>query len=87
LGDSGYQGLQHDHEQIWLPIKKLPKRKLTKDQRIYNKALSSLRVLVENIICKLKVFQILSQRFRNRRKKYAVVMKNIAGILNLVRGF
>lgn len=87
LADSGYQGYQNEHENIWLPYKNTKKKKLTKEQKEHNKALASLRILVENTICKLKVFQILYQQYRNRRNGYAITMKIVAGIVNLKMGF
>lgn len=87
LGDSGYQGLQHDHVKTKIPIKKQKSKPRTTEERKYNKELSSKRVLVENIICKLKDFKILKDQFRSRRNRYAVVMQIIAALVNLKMGF
>ena len=85
--DSGYQGLQKKHQKTKLPIKKTKKKPLSKEDKKYNRQLSSARVLVENTICKLKVFQTLHQQFRNRRRKYGLMMQIIAAIVNLKMGF
>jgi len=87
LGDSGYQGLQHEHAKTKIPIKKQKDKPRTKEDKKYNKELSSKRVLVENIICKLKDFKILKDQFRSRRSRYAVVMQIIAALVNLKMGF
>ena len=87
LGDSGYQGLQHDHAKIKIPIKKQKGKTRTKEDKKYNKELSSQRVLVENIICRLKDFKILKDQFRSRRRRYPVVMQIIAALVNLKMGF
>jgi len=87
LVDSGYQGLQKKHKETKLPRKKTKKKPLSKEDKKYNRQLSSARVLVENMICKLKNFQILHQQFRNRRYHYGLIMQLIAAIVNLKMGF
>jgi hypothetical protein len=86
-GDSGYQGLQNDHPDTEIPYKKPRKKKLTKDEKLYNRALSSFRVRVEHKIAALKRFKILSERFRYPRPTYATKFACIAGIVNLIAGF
>jgi len=39
--------------------------------------------VIEHIFRKLKVFRILSERYRNRRKRFAVRFNLIASIYNL----
>ena len=85
--DSGYQGYQKDHPDIDIPFKKTKKKKLTKDEKSYNRALSSFRVRVEHKIAALKRFKILSERFRYPRSTYATKFTTIAGIVNLIAGF
>jgi len=64
---------------IYLYVKTLEKE--------YNTALSRIRVKIENIIGDLKTFRILSDRYRNKRKRYGVKFNIIAGIVNLKNGF
>jgi DDE superfamily endonuclease/Helix-turn-helix of DDE superfamily endonuclease len=87
LGDSGYQGLQYEQIKTKIPIKKQKGKPRTKEDKKYNKELSSQRVLVENIICKLKDFKVLKDQFRSRRNRYAVVMQIIAALVNLKMRF
>jgi len=87
LVDSGYQGLQKKHPKTKLPIKKTKKRPLSKEDKKYNRKLSSIRVLVENTICKIKTFRIVQQQFRNRRCRYGLIMQIIVAIVNLKMGF
>jgi hypothetical protein len=42
---------------------------------------------VEHVIGDMKVFRILSERYRNKRKRYGVKFTIIAGIVNLKNGF
>lgn len=85
--DSGYQGLQNDHPNTDIPFKKSKKKKLTKDEKSYNRALSSFRVRVEHKIAHLKRFKILAERFRYPRPTYATKFATIAGIVNMIAGF
>lgn len=85
--DSGYQGLDKLHKATELPYKKSKNHGLDKEEREYNVGLSRLRVKVENILCNIKVFHILSDRFRNKRKGYGVKFNIVAGIVNLKNGF
>ena len=80
--DSGYQGMKKLHEKSEVPYKRSKKKPLTKEQKAYNHSVSSERVLVEHGIRKLKVFRILSERYRNRRKRFGLRVNLIAGILN-----
>ena len=87
LADSGYMGLAHWHANCQLPIKKPRKRRLTKEQQKSNWHLSHERVLIENVIRKLKIFRILSERYRNRRKRFCLRFNLIAALYNLELGF
>jgi hypothetical protein len=44
-------------------------------------------VIVENIIGDIKTFKILSDRYRNKRKRYGIKFHIISGIVNLKNGF
>lgn len=85
--DSGYQGIDNFHKEVELPFKESKKRPLDKEEKDYNTALSRIRVRVENIIGDIKTFRILSDRYRNKRKRYNIKFNIIAGIVNLKNGF
>jgi transposase len=85
--DSGYQGLDKIHTQTELPYKASKNKALDEEEKEYNHGLSRLRVKVENIFAQLKVFRILSDRYRNKRKRYNLKFNIIAGIVNLKNGF
>jgi hypothetical protein len=44
--------------------------------------LARKRIVIEHIFRKLKVFRILSERYRNRRKRFALRFNLIAAIYN-----
>ena len=83
LADSGYQGLKGWHGNSETPAKKSKLHPLTKGQKSSNRKLSKERILVENVIRRLKIFRILSDRYRNRRKRFALRFNLIAAIHNL----
>ncbi|MBD0351703.1 MAG: IS5 family transposase [Flavisolibacter sp.] len=80
--DSGYQGVKKLHGNSEVPHKRSKKKPLTLEQKAYNRSVSSERVVVEHVLRKLKVFRILSERYRNRRKRFGLRVNLIAAILN-----
>lgn len=82
IADSGYQGLAKLHANSRTPKKASKKKKLSKEEKQANRQLSSKRVLNENVIGKLKRFKIISDRYRNRRKRFGLRFNLIAGIYN-----
>lgn len=66
-----------------MPKKKPRGKELTEEEKNSNKQFSKERIKIEHVFGKMKVFQILSQRFRNPIAKYALIFKNIAGLYNL----
>ena len=82
LADSGYQGLLALHANSLIPFKRSKHHPLTEDQKWFNRALSSERVVIENINARIKTFKIMSERYRNRRKRHLLRMNLICGILN-----
>jgi hypothetical protein len=85
--DSGYQGLDKLHQATELPYKATKTKQLDKEEKEYNHALSRFRVIVENVIGDIKIFKILSDRYRNKRKRYGIKFHIISGIVNLKNGF
>ena len=83
LTDSGYQGLQKLHAKTQMPKKRSKKNPVTLEDKRNNQKLSSDRVLNENVIGSLKRFKIISDRYRNRRKRFSLRFNLIAGIHNL----
>jgi hypothetical protein len=90
--DLGYLGFDKNYEtlELHLPHKKPRKSKtnpqpsLTPQQKEENRAMSSVRVVVENAICGLKRFNILVHKFRNRKNDFEddVILAS-AGLHNL----
>jgi hypothetical protein len=82
LTDSGYTGILKIQNTTRLPKKKRKGKELTKEEKQENRAIAVERVLNENVIGCLKRFKILSDRYRNRRKRFGLRFNLIAGIYN-----
>ena len=75
LLDLGYQGIREDYDagDIEIPHKKPrksrinPQTQLSREQKAENRALSCVRIFVENAIAGMKRFNILVHAFRNRK--------------------
>lgn len=82
ITDSGYTGIQRLQKNSRLPKKRSKKNPLTLDEKKHNRTISSERAINENVIGKLKRFKIISDRYRNRRKRFGLRFNLIAGIYN-----
>lgn len=80
--DSGYTGIIRIHANAEHPRKSSKKHPLTKADKTYNRALARRRILNEHVIGALKRFRIVSDRYRNRRRRFGLRFNLIAGIYN-----
>ena len=71
------------HPNSQTPVKKSKLHPLSPEQKANNRKLSRKRILIENIIRRLKIFRILSERYRNRRKRFGLRFNLIAAICNM----
>lgn len=85
--DSAYQGIADIHPNADFPYKSSKNKPLDVEEKEYNRALSKLRVKVENVLAQIKTFKIMADRYRNKRRRYGVKFNIIAGIVNLKNGF
>jgi transposase len=82
LADSGYLGIAKVHANSQIPHKKSKLHPLTKEQKQENRQVSRERFLVEHVIRRLKIFRILAERYRNRRKRFGLRFNLIAALCN-----
>ena len=82
LADRGYQGFAKLYAGACTPRKKPRNQPLPKAEKQHNRALARLRVRVEHVIRRFKIFRIFSGRYRNRRKRFGLRLNLIAGLLN-----
>jgi hypothetical protein len=78
-GDTGYQGTG-----LLTPAKRKRGRELTERQRRGNARISRRRIAVEHAIGKMKTWRIASERYRNPVRRHTLVIKNVAGLHNLM---
>jgi hypothetical protein len=83
MTDSGYTGIKKLQANTRLPKKSSKKKPLTGEEKKQNHEISSERAVNENVIGSLKRFKIISNRYRNRRKRFGLRFNLIAGIHNL----
>lgn len=83
LQDTGFQGYRPEGVIVIQPKKKPRGRDLAADEKILNRAISSLRVEVEHRIGGVKRAQIVVQPFRNRVENFIdEVMETACGLHN-----
>ena len=90
--DSGYRGVQKVHANSLIPIRhKEDIAKLSDEQKAVrkaeNKAISSVRMKIEHVIGRIKIFKIVSERYRNRLKRLLLRFNLICGIVNYEKAF
>lgn len=83
----GYIGIKKKYENVQIPDKKTKKKPLSKGQKEANKLKASARILVEHINAKIKVFGILSHKYRNSRKRFNLRVNLICALINFDCGF
>lgn len=64
--DTGFQGIQHVHPNVFMPKKAAKKNPLTPAERENNKIISGIRIVSEHAICGMKRLRAASDIYRNR---------------------
>ena len=84
--DLGYIGIEKLHSNVEIPKKNTKKYKLVDEDKKANQEKASKRIFVEHVNAKIKTFQIIKQKYRNRRKRYNLRVNLICGLINFDRG-
>ncbi|WP_425378405.1 transposase family protein [Spiroplasma endosymbiont of Polydrusus pterygomalis] len=63
-----------------IPHKKTKQKPLNNEQKQHNKLISQMRIVIENVFAILKKFKIITEKYRNRRKSFALRFNLIASI-------
>ena len=64
IADKGYQGILDYFGNALIPHKATKNNPLTDEQRSFNKMIGRLRVKIEHIIRRLKIFRICKETYR-----------------------
>ena len=83
IGDAGYQGIWRDHGHSLTPHKASRTVPLTPEERQENRVLASTRLKVEHVIRQLKIFRVLKEVYRHRRRRFSLRVHLIAAMCNL----
>jgi len=84
MSDSSYQGIKDDFPNATIPLKKnRGGPELNKEQKRENRKIARKRVRIENVIRKIKIFKIPSDKYSGNRKKHSGIFKTIAWITNI----
>jgi DDE superfamily endonuclease/Helix-turn-helix of DDE superfamily endonuclease len=78
-GDMAYLGTS-----LETPIRKPKGGELTASQKQQNRVVSRRRIVAEHGIGKMKVWRIAAERYRNPNRRHTLIMKNVAGLHNLM---
>ena len=79
MGDTAYIGTS-----LVTPTRKPRGGKLTDGQKEANRRISRRRVVAEHGIGKMKVWRVAAERYRNPVNRHTLIMKNVAGLHNLM---
>jgi transposase len=82
LVDKGYQGIEKLPSHSCIPKNKARKAELSAEDKSQNSGLAQKRIVVDRVHRKLKVFRILSSRYRNRHRRFGLRFYLIAGLYN-----
>ncbi len=66
----------------YIPRKKPKNGKLSLLEKEYNRTLAQERIVIEHVNRSLKIFKILSSRYRNRRRRYGLRCNLLSAIYN-----
>jgi hypothetical protein len=83
LADTGFQGIQKQHENTLILKKKPRGGELTEDDKSFNRLISSVRISVEHAIGGMERFAVARELFRNKKGIDDTFMLLSAGLWNL----
>jgi hypothetical protein len=81
--DSGYQGILKLYPNSLTPLKKPKHRELTNDEKRYNRALAKIRIAIEHVNRRCKIFRIVKDTYRGKHKNYHKTWTVVAALVNL----
>ena len=84
IGDAGFDGLHKDlpDHSVATSHKARRNHPLSEDEKLINRELSSLRIIVENVLCHIKHFKALAHQFRHSFSVHDDVFRVVAAIVN-----
>jgi hypothetical protein len=80
--DAGYQGLDKLIANAFTPIKKPRNRKLTPEERAYNRALAKLRIRIEHVNRRCKIFRVTKDVYRGKHRHIQKTWTVVSALVN-----
>ena len=81
--DSGYQGIGKWYRNSLTPIKKPKHRELTPEERAYNRALARVRIHIEHVNRRCKIFRIVKETYRGKHRHVHLTWTLVAALVNV----
>jgi len=82
IGDAGDQGIWRDHGHLITPHKETKRDPLSPEERQENRVLAYTRLRIEHVIQRLKIFRVLKDVYRHRRRRFSLRANLIAALCN-----
>lgn len=80
--DSGYQGLQKLLANTILPFKRTKKTPLTPEQNRHNREVARIRIAIEHVNRRCKIFRIVKETYRGKHKHVGKTWTLVAELVN-----
>jgi len=80
--DTGFLGIQKQHQNVLMPKKKPRGKSLTPEEKQNNQVISSIRIVVENAVAGIKRYNCLNHAFRNKNGSDDMMMNICTGLWN-----
>lgn len=81
--DSGYQGILKLYPNSMTPRKKPRNRDLTAEEKQYNREPAKVRIAIEHVNRRCKIFRIVKATYRGKHKHYHTTWTVVAMLVNL----
>jgi hypothetical protein len=81
--DSGYQGLLKLYANSFTPRKGSKHHPLTGEDKQYNREVAKLRIKIEHVNRRCKIFRIVKETYRGKHRHYQKVWTVVAALVNL----
>lgn len=81
--DSGYQGLLKLYANSFTPRKASKHHPLTAEDKQYNREVAKLRIKIEHVNRRCKIFRITKETYRGKHRQYHKVWTVVAALVNL----
>ncbi len=84
IADAGFDGLHKDlpHHSVATAHKARRNHPLTEDDKLINRELSRVRIVIEHVLAQMKQFRALSERFRHSLQIHDDIFVLVAAIVN-----